>query len=49
MNINDINYIIDDYIKIMARNNNIDSIVLSGSKTSLINDKSYRWHGQEKS
>ena len=38
MNINDINYIIDDYIKIMARNNNIDSIVLSGSKTSLIND-----------
>ena len=35
MNINDI---IDDYIKIMTRNNNIDSIVLSGSKTSLIND-----------
>ena len=35
MNINDI---IDDYIKIMTKNNNIDSIVLSGSKTSLIND-----------
>ncbi|MEI0559700.1 DUF4037 domain-containing protein [Brachyspira intermedia] len=38
MNVNDINYIIDDYIKIMTKNNNIDSIVLSGSKTSLIND-----------
>ena len=38
MNVNDINHIIEDYIKIMTKNNNIDSIVLSGSKTSLIND-----------
>ena len=33
-----INDILSDYIKIMTKNNNIDSIVLSGSKTSLIND-----------
>ncbi|WPC37776.1 DUF4037 domain-containing protein [Brachyspira hyodysenteriae] len=38
MNLNDVSYIIDDYIKIMTKNNNIDSIVLSGSRSSLIND-----------
>ena len=38
MNVNDINHIIEDYIKIMTKNNNIDSIVLSGSRSSLIND-----------
>ena len=34
----DINYIINDYVKIITENNDIDSIVLSGSRSSLIND-----------
>ncbi|MEI0525518.1 DUF4037 domain-containing protein [Brachyspira murdochii] len=33
-----VNDILNDYIKIITENNNIDSIVLSGSRSSLIND-----------
>ena len=33
-----IDYIIDEYIKEALKNNDIDAVVLSGSKTSLIND-----------
>ncbi|WP_297208303.1 DUF4037 domain-containing protein [uncultured Brachyspira sp.] len=34
----DIDYIINDYIENVLKNNDIDAVVLSGSRTSLIND-----------